>query len=622
MASVRDGEASELDPGITRRDFVGSTLIGTGAALLAGGCRSRPPPATVVSAWDGPGGVGDYAASNGVTESVMTAAHRIRDGDYLGNTAAVTAIGETYDVVIVGAGFGGLGALHAFRKQHPAGTCLVLDNQAVFGGYAKANEFDVDGYRVAGSQASMNFVLPATTLERETSYWSDLGLPEQFEWVEREAGNPAMRFPRGTSSALYHGEQTASTGYQFRNRATGGKHVWVGDVWKDDLARAALPPEDKAALLRLRDHKGRGRPEGAEAARLDGMTFADWATREMSASPDVLRFVTLGMCQTGPQISALAAQSLPGLDRFEPGSPQAAYADRFMSFPGGNSTIAKAFVKAAVPDAFRGPATFEGVADPLDLAALDKRGAAARIRLGATVVRVAHDGDPGTARRVLVTYAKGGRLFRVAAKSVVMCIGAWIAKHVVADLPDDRRAALDRFLYAPFLTVNVALRNWRFLDKLGYSTVRWSDGLGFFASVRQPMVVGGRAAPFHPDKPIVLTMYVPFPNPQLPLEAQGAAGRTQLLQTSYADYERQVVAQLYQLFGGAGFDARRDVAGIVLNRWGHAFVTAQPGFFHGEDSPLPVIGKPFGRILFGPTGLEDWVGAAHAGGRAVGQIAV
>ncbi len=52
--------------------------------------------------------------------------------------------------------------------------------------------------------------------------------------------------------------------------------------------------------------------------------------------------------------------------------------------------------------------------------ALDRAGASTRIRLSATVVGVEHEGDPATADFVRITYALGGRLFRVRARGVVM----------------------------------------------------------------------------------------------------------------------------------------------------------------------------------------------------------
>lgn len=615
------GNDTGLNPEITRRDFINTALIGTGAALLQASSPAMGQASK--TSWDGYGGVGDYRRSNGNTWDVMESAHAIRDQLYEGRLAKAVDTREMYDLVIVGGGFTGLGALHEFRKRNPHGTCLLLDNQAIFGGYGKANEFDVGGVRIAGPQASLNFIMPETAEDRVNSYWDELGLPDQFRFAEPQGGDTSIKFAKSTSAPLYHGEQSATVGYYFRNATTHDQGVWVKDIWNGDLDRAPWPKSVKDGLLTLRDRKLRGKLDPAEAARLDGMTFADFVTGELKLDPAVLPYITLGMCQTGPQISAYAARTAPMLDRHADGSPGAKLADRFISFPGGNATLARYFVKAAISDAIAGSTFREMVSSPVNVAALDRPGAPCRMRLRATAVRVKHEGDPSTADRVSVVYEKGGQLHRVTAKHVVLGIGNWVAKHVVADLPPERRAAFDQFLYAPILMVNVALRNWRFLDKLGFSTARWFDGFGFYCNIRRPMVVDGVPTPFHPDKPIVMTFYVPLQNPDLPLEAQGPAGRAQLYGTTYADYEKLIVQQMQQMFASGGFDARRDIAGIVLNRWGHAFVTPPPGFFFGKDgspSPLKIASEPFGRITFGQSGLEDWLGAAHAGKRAVAAL--
>ena len=74
------------DAAITRRDFLGGTLIGSGAALLGMVCPARAQGLT--DAWDGFAGVGDYARSNGNVSSVVNAAHGIRDGQYEAGVAA------------------------------------------------------------------------------------------------------------------------------------------------------------------------------------------------------------------------------------------------------------------------------------------------------------------------------------------------------------------------------------------------------------------------------------------------------------------------------------------------------------------------------------------------------
>ncbi len=75
--------------------------------------------------------------------------------------------------------------------------------------------------------------------------------------------------------------------------------------------------------------------------------------------------------------------------------------------------------------------------------------------------------------------------------------------------------------------------------------------------------------------------------------------------------------------GDAGFDPANDIAGIILNRWGHAYVNPGPGFMFGRNgapAPPDVIREPFGRIAIGHSelrGHQNWTGAAGEGRRAV-----
>jgi spermidine dehydrogenase len=103
-------------------------------------------------------------------------------------------------------------------------------------------------------------------------------------------------------------------------------------------------------------------------------------------------------------------------------------------------------------------------------------------------------------------------------------------------------------------------------------------------------------APLHPDKPTLLTFYVSFHQPGLPIEEQGESGRKKLLGTSYAEFESAIRAQMNQLFSDAGFRVEKDIDGIILNRWTYAYVNPQPGFYFGKDgkpAPRDIIRKPF-----------------------------
>src|SRR5882757_9352512 len=70
-----------MNDSITRRDFLGSTLLASGALLL-----ESITPAELLAATDeftGYGGVGEYSTSNGNTQTVMQAGHTIRDRAYV-----------------------------------------------------------------------------------------------------------------------------------------------------------------------------------------------------------------------------------------------------------------------------------------------------------------------------------------------------------------------------------------------------------------------------------------------------------------------------------------------------------------------------------------------------------
>ena len=79
-------------------------------------------------------------------------------------------------------------------------------------------------------------------------------------------------------------------------------------------------------------------------------------------------------------------------------------------------------------------------------------------------------------------------------------------------------------------------------------------------------------------------------------------------------------------FSRSGFDAERDIVGIILNRWLYAYLNPQPGFYFGKDgkpAPPDVIRQPFGRISFAHAelnGHQHWVAAVEEGRRAARQV--
>src|SRR5260370_35265899 len=59
--------------------------------------------------------------------------------------------------------------------------------------------------------------------------------------------------------------------------------------------------------------------------------------------------------------------------------------------------------------------------------------------------------------------------------------------------------------------------------------------------------------------------------PGLPARDQHRAGRAELLQTPFSQFERNIRDQLARMLGGAGFDPARATEGITVNPWAHGY---------------------------------------------------
>jgi spermidine dehydrogenase len=304
------------------------------------------------------------------------------------------------------------------------------------------------------------------------------------------------------------------------------------------------------------------------------------------------------------------------------------YSKGSQMFPGGNAGVARHIVRSLLPDALPGAADMPSIGRAkIQFGALDRPSAASRIRLKATVVSVQHENRPQTSRFVRVIYAKDGRLYSVRARTAIVAGGSWTAKHIVTDLPESHRAAYAQFYRAPCLMASVALRNWRFLYDLGINECRWFEGIGNYFAIRKTAVLGDVASNISPDSPVVLTLKILFSSPGSPIGDQVMRGRAELFSTPFREYERRIRKQMVMMFGRYGFDAQCDIRGLILNRWGHAYLSPQPGFFFGKNGgsgPGEVLRKEsHGRIAFANsdlTGIMDHRTSILEAHRAVGQV--
>jgi spermidine dehydrogenase len=602
-----------MDTSITRRDFLGSTLLASGSVLLKG-----MTPAELLAARDeftGYGGVGEYSSSNGNTFDVLRAGHTIRDGTYDPLPKQIVDTGETYDCVMIGGGISGLAAALFFHRQ--AGSeakCLILENHPIFGGEAKQNEFLVDGKRLIAHQGSAIYQIqyPHSFL---AGFYDSIGLKTPKltyqQWAGADPEFPLSRTPY-EATGLQHGQY----GFWFGARFGSKPGMWLTDPVGKSLEGAPVSNESRAEWLRWLKGEPvekikfeRPKAEGDPISRyLDSITLEQHYMERFGLSRETVRTflspVEGGGSGLGPD--ALSAYSDYAFEMLRPLSEEQGGSDQM--FPGGNTTIARLMLKSLIPTAIDGSDNVEGVSrNPVNFSALESPHSSTRVRLSSTAIHVQHDGDPSKAQSVTITYLKEGTLYQVKARSVVMAGGCWTAKHIIKDLPETHRNAYAEFYRSPCMMANVAVRNWRFLYKMGMSGCRWFEGFGNYMEVCKLALTGIDDPTISPDSPIVLSLKVLYSYPGLPTQDQGNRGRGEMIRTSFADYERQIREQFTEMFGSAGFDATRDIAGIILNRWGHAYLSPQPGFFFGRDGK-PAAREtlrraPFGRIAFANTDL-------------------
>ena len=618
---------SVLPNEISRRDFVNGTLVGFGAALLGPSlpamASSKKTAGIFSDPWTGLGGVGDYGTSNGNVASVRVAAHLIRDGLTPQLMEQVEDTGEEYDMVIIGGGFSGIGAAYQFHNKYGnSKKCLIIENHPVFGGEAKQNEFEVDGYTLYGPQGSNDFGIPD---KDDKGLIADIyratGLPFEFKFVKQDSQKTKIKAPLENYYGVFWDEERFDTGYFLGSEA---KNPWVINPRKDKLARLPWPDDVKADLNRaFEDLEDKYQGDNFDHW-LDGMSYKDLLEKVYHYSPKVAEYfdpiIAISMGGVGCDVySAYAAKRLEmpctraryiyddTIDEKELG---------VFSYPGGNTGSFRHIVKYLIPESISGGKNFEDILyNPINFDALDRPSNPISIRLNSTAIDISHEGPADSAKYVNISYHQKGVVRRIKAKTVVSAIGGWVARHIMKDLPPSMSKAYQEFHHSPILVVNIALRNWRFLDKLGISSARWFEGFGNFFSMRRPMDTGEKNQPFDPDKPTVLTFYVPFNKPGHPIAAQGAMGRAELFSKSYRDYETEIVEQMTTMFAAYGFDAQRDIAGIVLNRWGHAYISPQPGFHFGTDgnpAPKEIIRKGYGRIQFGHSELDGYMSHTNA----------
>ncbi|MFT7174633.1 MAG: spermidine dehydrogenase, partial [Halioglobus sp.] len=556
---------------ITRRDFLnGVAVSAAGGAmlspleLLAGKLGSPYPPSLT-------GLRGSHAGSFEVAHSV--ARHGVRYPFPDKQTE------PTYDLVIAGGGISGLAAAYLYRQRHGEGaTILVLDNHDDFGGHAKRNEFTVDGKQLIGYGGSQSLESPSAYSKTAAGLLKDLTIDTDrfYDYFDQKFSSV-----NGLGRGLYFGREHYGSDKLCRTIFNGYSDSPLQGDMAAAIASYPLSQPARDALTRLMSSEqdylqGRSLEEKIKLLQTTNYTqYLHQYTNTPKEVTDVFREQSRGIWGVGwDALSALEAWrwGSPGTKTLgiEGGMADDGDDDEepyIFHFPDGNAGVARALVRALIPQAVPGSTMEDLVLARADYSQLDRSRANTRIRLNATAVDLRHTADQGA---VDVTYFHDGTTRRVRGRHVIYAGYHSLLPSICTELPHAQKAAIDSATKVPLVYINVALKNWRAFDKLGVGNVTavqpelmHSFGLDF------PVSMGGYQFAQNPEQPIIVHgTYVPaLPDSGLTAIEQHKRGRGQLYEMAFADFEKKIVSQMSGALSGGGFDAERDIAGITVNRW-------------------------------------------------------
>jgi len=291
-------------------------------------------------------------------------------------------------------------------------------------------------------------------------------------------------------------------------------------------------------------------------------------------------------------------------------------------FPDGNASLARLIVRSLIPAVAPGDTMEDVVTAPFDYARLDEAGSSMRLRLESTAVRVrTRDGG------VDVGYVKGGELRVVRAARCVLAGYHMMIPSIMPELPQPQKQALRKNTKAPLVYVKVAVRDWHPWVRLGVHEI--TNPMGFFSRLKldYPVSLGDYRCPRTPDEPMMLHLvHVPAQPGGGTARQRFRAGREQLFDMTFDDFEARVRDELTRMLGPGGFDADRDIAGIIVNRWGHGYSYAgDPLLGPDAEEPPPYLAARAraGNVAFANADA-GWTPFAHAAidqaHRAVGEL--
>jgi len=349
-----------------------------------------------------------------------------------------------------------------------------------------------------------------------------------------------------------------------------------------------------------------------KAAKLKKTSYADFLTKYCQLVPDALPFF-----QTFTHdLWCVGIEAVSAMDCYEAGDDYGSFTyagfqglglpapekeePYIFHFPDGNASVARLLVRSLIPEALPGTTMEDVVTAKADYSKLDQSNAPVKIPLNSTVVRIHHSNASGKAQEVRISYVRGGKVHEVIGKNCVLACYNVMIPYICHELPQKQKEALSYLVKTPLVYTHVALRNWNSFAKLNVHHIVAPGSYHTYTALDFPVSLGQYHFSSNPQEPIVLFLLRTPCKPGFSLRDQNRAGRYELLQTPFAQFERKIREQLARMLGSAGFDPAKDIEGITVNRWAHGYAFTPNALFDPawkeEEKPWVIGRKPFGRI--------------------------